>query len=69
MNLKDRLLVFIYHKMNELEADRKTVHQKIRYQPMDSLDMYETMRADIRLEAWEEYIDQLFKVVMYTGKN
>ena len=50
--------------MNELEDDKRTVHTQIRYQPMDSLDMYEVMRAEIRIDTWNEFIKELFNIVL-----
>lgn len=32
---------------------------------MDSLDLFENMRADIRIEAFNEFVKELFKIIMY----
>lgn len=64
MTLKDKLMVFIYHKMTKLDIEKEQLRHQIRYQPLDSLDLYELMREDVRLSAWKEFIDELFAVIM-----
>lgn len=32
---------------------------------MDSLDLYEMMRAEIRIDAFNEFVNDLFKILMY----
>lgn len=64
MTLKDKLMIYIYRKTNELEDDRNQLRSQLRYQPVDSLDLYEIMRDDVRISAWKEFIDELFKVII-----
>lgn len=64
MTVRDKLMIYIYRKMNDLENEKETVRQQVRFQPMDSLDMYEVMRADIRINAWNEFIRDLFDIVL-----
>ena len=49
--------------MNELEEEKESIRNQLRYQPMDSLDMYELMRNDVRISAWNEFIRDLFDIV------
>ena len=64
MNLRDKLIVYIYQKMTKLENEKEQLHHHIRYQPLDSLDLYELMREDVRLSTWQEFIDELFSIVI-----
>lgn len=64
MSLKDKLMVYIYHKMTKLDNEKEQLRHQIRYQPLDSLDLYELMREDVRLSAWKEFVDELFAVIM-----
>ena len=57
-------MIFIYHKMNKLEDEKEQLRQQLRFHPLDSLDMYELMREDVRLSAWKEFIDELFTIIM-----
>lgn len=64
MTLKDKLMIFIYRKMNQLENEREQLRFQLRYQPLDSLDLYELMREDVRLSAWKEFVEELFTIIM-----
>ena len=64
MNVKDKLMIYIYRKMTELEKEKDDIRRQLRFQPMDSLDMYELMRSDIRINAWNEFIEELFNIVL-----
>lgn len=64
MTLRDKLMVYIYRKMSDLENEKESVRHQLRFQPMDSLDMYELMRNDVRISAWNEFLDDLFSIVL-----
>lgn len=64
MNIKDKIMIYIYRKMTELEQDKENLRYQVRTQPMDSLDMYEIMRSDIRLQTWDEFMKELFNIVL-----
>ncbi len=64
MTLKDKLILYISKKSNLLEIDKATLNDTRRYKPMDSLDMYECMRGDIRIQCWNEFIDELLSIVI-----
>lgn len=66
MTLRDKLICYIYNKTNNLEAEKESILQQRRYQAMDSLDMYENMRAEIRISAWNEFLQDLFRLVIGT---
>lgn len=69
MTLKDKLIVYCYHKGNELELDKETLRCQRRFETMDSLDIYENMRADIRVDAFNEFIRDLFKIILNCDTN
>ena len=64
MTLRDKLMVYIYRKMSDLENEKESVRHQLRFQPVDSLDMYELMRNDVRISAWNEFLDDLFSIVL-----
>lgn len=64
MTVRDKLIIYIYRKMNDLENEKETVRHQVRFQPMDSLDMYEVMRSDIRINTWNEFMHELFEIVL-----
>lgn len=49
MTLRDKLMIYIYRKMNELELDKNTLTEMKHQRVLDILDYYELMRADIRV--------------------
>lgn len=57
MTLKDKLIIYCYHKSNELENEKECLRRQRRFETMDSLDIYENMRADIRVDAFNEFIN------------
>lgn len=63
MLLRDRLLVYLVRKMNQIEADRKELRLTLRSRPMDSLDIYENLRMEIYLEAWDEFTNDLYRII------
>lgn len=65
MTLKDKLIIYIYNKGNQLENEKDDLKAQRRYQIMDSFDIYENMRAEIRINAFNEFIQELFKIIMY----
>lgn len=71
MGIKDKIIVYIYNKGNQLEYEREALKHQRRYETMDAFDIYENMRADIRNEAWNEFVNELFRIIMYcdTGDN
>lgn len=64
MILRDKLIVYIYRKQNELELEKESLRFQVRSTPMDSLDMYEAMRSDVRISAWNEFISELFNIII-----
>lgn len=69
MNLKDKLWCYIYHKLNELEKEKEEIRYSLRNRPMDSLDMYEYMRNEIKIECFNEFVRNLTDIIInHRGK-
>lgn len=64
MTIKDKIMIYIYRKLTELEKEKELNEYQRRFQPMDSLDMYENMRNEIRISAWNEFVHELFQIVL-----
>lgn len=57
-------MIYIYHKSNEIEQDMETLQFQTKFSPLDSLDHFEIMHAKTRLNAWKEFIDDIYKIVI-----
>lgn len=64
MTIKDKIMIYIYHKSNEIEQDMETLQIQSRFAPLDSLDHFELMHSKARLNAWKEFIDDIYKIVI-----
>ena len=64
MTLKDKLIIYVYNKNNQLENESETLRNATRIQAMDSLDHYEVMRDKIRINAWKEFLDELYAIII-----
>ncbi len=64
MTIKDKIMIYIYHKLNDLESEKNEINRSLRFQPMDSLDMYELMRSEIRISAWNEFVNDIYKIII-----
>lgn len=65
MTIKDKLIVYIYNKQNKLENESKELREMLRLHALDDLDIYEIMRHRARLQAWNEFVDELYRIVLY----
>lgn len=64
MSIKDKLMMYIYKKSCIYEQQKKDMDYRRKYYPMDSLDMYETMRQDIEIECYENLLSELYQLVL-----
>lgn len=64
MTIKDKIIIYIYNKSNDIEMQTEQLNHQLRYYPMDSLEMYEIMRQKVYVTAWKEFLDELFKIVI-----
>lgn len=64
MTIKDKLMIWLYRKSCYYEEQKKDLDYNRRFRPMDSLDMYETMRHDIEIECYNNLIDELLQIIL-----
>lgn len=64
MTVKDKMIVYIYRKGAQLENAKKEIDMHRRYYPMDSLDLYEAMRQDIEIQCWEQFVNDIYNIVI-----
>lgn len=64
MTIKDKMLVYIYRKTCEIEQEEKELKMSLRLSALDNLDHYEILLHRIRLQSWNEFIDDLYKIVI-----
>lgn len=66
MTIKDKLMIYIYRKGNDIDDEIETYKSYSRYHIADSLEHYEYMRSLIRLEAWKEFLNDIYRLIFYT---
>ena len=65
MTLKDKLLIYINRKNNEIELENEIIYS-MKFHKMDSLDHYEVMRRIVYNHAWQTFINDLYKIILGT---
>ena len=65
MTVKDKIVIWIYNKGEEIDRELEEIQIQAKYMPLDSLDHFELMNAKIRLSAWKEFLNELFKIIFY----
>lgn len=56
MTLKDKLMVYVYRKGNQIEQEERDLKTSLRLSALDNLDHYEILLHRIKLQAWNEFI-------------
>lgn len=64
MTLRDKMVVYIYNKGNELEQEEKDLKTSLLMSALDNLDHYEILLHRIRIQAWNEFINDLYRIVI-----
>jgi len=64
MGIKDKLIIYVYNKGNELEQEEKDLKTSLRMSALDNLDHYEILLHRIRIQAWNEFINDLYRIVI-----
>ena len=64
MTLKDKLLIYVNRKLNETEFLKQNCEMNFK-NSKDSLEMYEKLREEIKIECLEEIINDIFKIVFF----
>ena len=65
MDLKDKIIVYLHNKANKMELEKQEINEIRRYRPLDSIDYYEILRSDIKIECWNEFINELMSLIIY----
>lgn len=63
MTFKDKLFVYIYNKSTEIEHEEKDLKNSLRLSALDNLDHYEILLHRVRLQAWNEFVDDLYRIL------
>lgn len=66
MTVKDKLTIYIYRKMTELEQEKENITTQCRLQLMDSLDHYEIMLSKMRIQAFNEFVNDIYNIIINT---
>lgn len=64
MTVKDKMMVYIYKKSCQLESEEENIRLQTRLLPLDSLEHFELMNAKMRISAWKEFINDIYKIVL-----
>lgn len=66
MRLRDNLIIWLQRRSNELELERNQLKYQRQFEVMDPLDIYEMIRAEIRIDAWNEFVSELLRIILHT---
>lgn len=50
LTLKDKLMIYVYNKGNQLEEEEKNLKTSLRLSVLDNLDHYEILLQRIRIQ-------------------
>ena len=64
MTIKDKLLIYVYRKGSELEQEIDSVNIHSRHMPLDSIEHFEAMNTKMRVTAWKEFLDDLYRIII-----
>lgn len=64
MTLKDKLMIYVYRKGNQIEQEERDLKTSLRLSALDNLDHYEILLHRIRIQAWNEFINDLYRIVI-----
>lgn len=64
MNLRDKLMIYIYRKGTEIENEEKDLKTSLRLSALDNLDHYEILLHRIRIQAFNEFLTDLYNILI-----
>ena len=67
MNLRDKLFIYIHTKGTKIEQEEDDLKTCLRLSALDNLDHYEILLHRIRLQAWNEFLTDLYNVILRCG--
>lgn len=71
MTEREKILLFsyVYNNTLQLENEVKTLQSNIRFRRIDSVDIYELLIAQIRLEMFKEISEHILSLLGQHYKN
>lgn len=64
MVIRRRIMDNLYRKGNQIEQEEKDLNTSLRLSALDNLDHYEILLHRIRIQAWNEFIKDLYQIVI-----
>lgn len=64
MTIKDKLMIYVYQKGCEIDNELEVIKLQCRHSPLDSLDHFELMHAQTRANAFKEFVDDIFRIIV-----
>ena len=64
MNLRDKLMIYIYRKGTQIEDEEKDLKTSLRLSALDNLDHYEILLHRIRIQAFNEFLTDLYNILI-----
>ena len=63
MTFKDKIIIYIYNKMTEIEQEEKDLKLSLRLSALDNLDHYEILLHRVKLQAWNEFVHDIYSIL------
>lgn len=64
MNLRDKLMIYIYRKGTQIEDEEKDLKTSLRLSALDNLDHFEILLHRVRLQAFNEFLTDLYSILI-----
>lgn len=64
MNLRDKLMIYIYRKGTQIEGEEKDLKTSLRLSALDNLDHYEILLHRVRIQAFNEFLTDLYNILI-----
>ena len=64
MNLRDKLMIYIYTKGTKIEQEEDDLKTSLRLSALDNLDHYEILLHRIRIQAFNEFLTDLYNILI-----
>lgn len=64
MNLRDKLMIYIYTKGTKIEQEEDDLKTCLRLSALDNLDHYEILLHRIRIQAFNEFLTDLYSILI-----
>jgi hypothetical protein len=64
MNLRDKLMIYIYRKGTQIEDEEKDLKTCLRFSALDNLDHYEILLHRVKIQAFNEFLTDLYNILI-----